>query len=52
MQASIEKTKGDQAVKSAYYKGVLENAKKKGLTGMTQKERATAILNIDKELVI
>jgi hypothetical protein len=50
VQASIEKTKGDQAVKSAYYKGVLENAKKKGLTGMTQKERATAILNIDKEL--
>ena len=50
VQASIEKTKGDQAVKSAYYKGVLENAKKKGLTGMTEKERSTAINNIDKLL--
>ena len=49
-KASIQKTRGDQALKSAYYKGVLENAKKKGLTGMTEKERATLIISIDKEL--
>ena len=37
-KASIQKTRGDQALKAAYYKGVLENAKKKGLTGLTSKE--------------
>ena len=47
VQASIEKTKGDQAVKSAYYKGVLENAKKKGLTGLTSKE---ALASRDRQL--
>ena len=50
VQASIEKTKGDQAVKSAYYKGVLENAKNKKTGTYGVKEVIDDIAKIDETL--
>jgi len=48
-KASIQKTRGDQALKSAYYKGVLENAKVKlAKSSFTQKDLLSAIKDKDK----
>ena len=48
-KASIQKTRGDQALKSAYYQGVLENAKAKvAKSGFTQKDLLNSIKDKDK----
>jgi hypothetical protein len=48
-KASIQKTRGDQAIKSAYYQGVLENARAKAAkSGFTQKDLLNSIKDKDK----
>ena len=48
-KASIQKTRGDQALKSAYYQGVLKNAEAKiSKSGFTQKDLLNAIKDKDK----
>ena len=49
-QASIAKSQAELGVKGLVAQKQIEALKKKGLTGMTEKERATAINNIDKLL--
>ena len=49
-QASIAKSQAELGVKGLVAQKQIEALKKKGTTSMTQKERTTAILNIDKEL--
>ena len=48
-KASIQKTRGDQALKSAYYQGVLKNAEAKiSKSGFTQKDLLNSIKDKDK----
>ena len=49
-QASIAKSQAELGVRGLVARKQIEALKKKGLTGMTEKERTTAILNINKEL--
>ena len=49
-QASIAKSQAELGVKGLVAQKQIEALKKKGSTGMTEKERTTAILNINKEL--
>jgi len=49
-QASIEKSQAELGLKGLVAQKQIAALKAKGLTGMTEKERTTAIINIDKEL--
>lgn len=49
-QASIAKSQAELGVKGLVAQKQIEALKKKDSTGMTEKERTTAILNINKEL--
>ena len=49
-QASIAKSQAELGVRGLVARKQIEALKKKGSTGMTEKERTTAILDINKEL--